>query len=287
MKTKGIILAGGEGSRMFPTSSIYSKQLIMVYDKPMIYYPLSTLMLGGIRDILIITNSITIPFLKKLLKDGTHLGIKISYEIQDKPEGIAQSLIIGSKFIDNEQVVLILGDNIFYGSYDFLRNAINNNSGATIFGYYVSNPERYGVIQFDKNNKPIDIIEKPKMSKSHYAVPGLYIYDKTCSLIASELKPSDRGEFEITDVNNVYLKQDKLNVIKLERGFAWLDTGTPSSLMDASNFIETMEKRQSLKIGCIEEIAYNMRYIDKDSLKALLKSYPTCSYKNYIKKLLM
>ncbi len=286
MKTKGIILAGGAGSRMFPVSTIYSKQLIMVYDKPMIYYPLSTLMLGGIKDILIITNSITIPFLKKLLKDGTHLGIKISYEIQDKPEGIAQSLIIGSEFIDNEQIVLILGDNIFYGSYDFLRNAIKNNKGATIFGYYVSNPERYGVIQFE-NNKTISIIEKPKVSKSHYAVPGLYIYDETCSRVASELKPSDRGEFEITDVNNVYLKQNRLNVIKLGRGFAWLDTGTPSSLMDASNFIETMEKRQSLKIGCIEEIAYNMKYIDKNSLKSLIKSYPTCSYKNYIEKLLM
>lgn len=286
MKTKGIILAGGNGSRMFPVSSIYSKQLIMIYDKPMIYYPLSTLMLGHIKDILIISDERTLPVLKHLLGDGTKLGINIDYAVQEKAGGIAEALIIGEEFIGNNQVVLILGDNIFYGSYDFLRLAIDENDGATIFGYYVSDPERYGVIKYDKDKNPIDIIEKPSEYISNYAVPGLYIYNCQCSEIAKGLSYSKRDELEITDVNREYLKMKKLKADMLGRGFAWLDTGTPSSLMDASNFIETIEKRQALKIGCIEEIAYRVHFIDENQLNSIIASYPECPYSEYLKRII-
>lgn len=282
MKTKGIILAGGNGSRMFPVSSVYSKQLIMVYDKPMIFYPLSTLMLGGIRDILIISNEQTLSMLEQLIGNGNHLGINIEYAVQEKPQGIAQALIIGKEFIGNDNVVLILGDNIFYGSFNFLRNAIAQNSDATIFGYYVSDPQRYGVIKWNKDGMPEDIIEKPESFVSNYAVPGLYIYNSQCSAIAEGLQFSGRHELEITDVNRAYLRKGILHVEKLGRGFAWLDTGTPSSLMDASNFIETIEKRQSLKIACVEEIAFRMEYINRDNLLKIARSYPDCSYRDYI-----
>lgn len=282
MKTKGIILAGGSGSRMFPVSNVYSKQLIMVYDKPMIYYPLSTLMLGGIRDILIISNEETLPVLNKLLGNGHALGINIEYALQKKPAGIAQALIIGGPFIGNDNTALILGDNIFYGSFNFLRHAVAKNKGATIFGYYVSDPQRYGVIKWGAHGEPEDIIEKPQSFVSNYAVPGLYIYDSHCTEIARSLEYSPRGELEITDVNRSYLKNNALSVEKLGRGFAWLDTGTPSSLMDASNFIQTIEKRQSLKIGCIEEVALRMGYIDRNKLRAIADTYPLCAYRDYI-----
>ncbi len=284
-KTKGIILAGGSGSRLYPMTTLYSKQLVIVYDKPLIYYPLSTLMLSGIRDILIITNKNSIKYFKILLGNGKHLGMNIKYKIQERPDGIAQALILGEEFIKNDNVVLILGDNIFYGDLSFLRNAIKNNKYATIFGYYVNNPERYGVIEY-KNNKPIRIIEKPNRPISHYAVPGIYIYDNTCSKKARSLKPSKRKELEITDLNNLYLKEKKLNVIKMSRGIAWLDTGTPESLLEASNFIGTIEARQNLKIGCIEEIAYRMNYINKKELKHIIKNFPHCNYKNYLKRII-
>ncbi|MDY6786835.1 MAG: glucose-1-phosphate thymidylyltransferase RfbA [candidate division WOR-3 bacterium] len=279
--TKGIILAGGSGTRMFPVTNVYSKQLIMVYDKPLIYYPLSTLMLSGIKDIMIISNGESIPSYSKLLSDGSHLGINIEYGVQKEPRGIAEAFIIADEFIGEDNVALILGDNIFYGEYNKFRNAVNGNGNATIFGYYVSDPERYGVIEFD-GEKPVSIIEKPKEHVSHYAVPGFYIYDSSVVDIARSLKPSDRGELEITDVNNIYLGKDKLDVVKLGRGFAWLDTGTPASMMDASNFIETIEKRQSLKIGCIEEIAMRMDYIGRDEFIKLTSSYPDCAYRDYL-----
>lgn len=279
--TKGIILAGGKGTRMFPVTDVYSKQLIMVYDKPLIYYPLSTLMLSGIKDILIISDEETIPCYSKLLKDGRHLGINIEYAVQESPRGIAEAFIIGDEFIGDSNVALILGDNIFYGEYDKFRNAVKGNNHATIFGYYVSDPERYGVIKFD-GDRPVSIIEKPAEHISNYAVPGFYVYDSSVVDIAKELKPSARGELEITDVNNIYLEKDKLEVVKLGRGFAWLDTGTPASMMDASNFIETIEKRQSLKIGCIEEIAMRMEYIEKEAFIKLASTYPDCAYRDYL-----
>lgn len=285
-KTKGIILAGGAGTRMYPMTQLYSKQLITIYDKPMIYYPLSTLILAGIKEILIISNKETIPMYQKLFDDGSQLGINIEYAVQDAPNGIAEAFLIGEEFIGNDNVVLILGDNIFYGYLNFLRDAIKNNKGATIFGYYVKDPERYGVVDFDKDGKAISLEEKPNNPRSNYAVPGIYVYDSTVADKTKALKPSNRGELEITDLNKVYLKNNELFVNKLGRGIAWLDSGTPESLLDASTFIASIEQRQGLKIGCVEEAAYQAGFIDKNQLKDLLKKIPNSFYRSYLEKIL-
>jgi glucose-1-phosphate thymidylyltransferase len=283
-KTKGIILAGGSGTRMHPMTSLYSKQLIAVYDKPMIYYPLSTLILAGIKEVLIISNDETIPHYKKLFGDGKHLGMSIEYAVQPAPKGIAQAFIIGEKFIGKDNAFLILGDNIFYGYLNFLREAVENNKTATVFGYYVKDPERYGVVEFDKTGKAVSIEEKPKKPKSNYAVPGIYIFDNTCIKRAKELKPSPRGEVEITDLIKTYLEQNKLSVAKIGRGIAWLDSGTPDSLLDASTFIASIEQRQGLKIGCIEEAAYQMGFIKKAGLRKIIETMPNSYYRNYLEK---
>ena len=267
---KGIILAGGAGSRLYPISKIYSKQLTLIYDKPLIYYPLSILMLGGIREILIISNEETIPLYKKLFNNGEHLGLSIKYAIQAAPNGIAEAFIIGDKFIGKDRVTLILGDNIFYGRLEFLYNALKRTTGATIFGYRVNDPQRYGIVEFDHEGKAISIEEKPKNPKSDYAVPGLYIYDNEVVDISRKLKPSARGELEITDVNIEYLKRNKLTVEKIGRGVAWLDTGTPESLLQASNFFGLIEDRQGLKVACIEEIAFNMKFINKNEFNKII-----------------
>lgn len=283
---KGIILAGGAGSRLYPISKIYSKQLTLIYDKPLIYYPLSILMLGGIREILTISNEETIPLYKKLFDNGEHLGLSIQYAIQDAPNGIAEAFIIGEKFIGKDKVTLILGDNIFYGRLEFLYTALKRSSGATIFGYRVNDPQRYGIVEFDHRGKAISIEEKPKNPKSDYAVPGLYIYDNHVVDISKNLKPSARGELEITDVNIEYLKRGKLTVEKIGRGIAWLDTGTPESLLQASNFFGLIEDRQGLKVACIEEIAYNMKFIDKNRFQKIINELPNCIYKSYLEKVL-
>jgi glucose-1-phosphate thymidylyltransferase len=281
---KGIILAGGSGSRLKPCTIAITKQLLPVYDKPMIYYPLSTLMFAGIKDVLIISTPEDTPKYKEVLGDGSRLGMNFSYEVQEKPEGIAQAFIIGEKFIGNDNVCLILGDNVFYGHglTNTLRKAGDLNDGAIVFGYWVKDPERYGVVDFDETGKVLSIEEKPRNPKSNYAVPGLYFYDNQVVEISKNLKPSARGEFEITDVNMEYLKKGKLSVELLGRGTAWLDTGTPESLLDAANFIATIEKRQGLKIACIEEIAYRMGFIDKSQLKAIISSMCNCYYKDYL-----
>lgn len=288
---KGIILAGGLGTRLYPITLGVCKQLLPVYDKPMIYYPLSVLMLAGIRDILIISTPQDLPRFKALFKDGSHLGLRFSYAEQPEPKGIAEAFLIGAKFINNDNVCLILGDNIFYGHglTELLRKSINKLSrhgGAIIYAYYVKDPERYGVIEFDKKGRVTSIKEKPKQPKSNYAVTGLYFYDKNVVNIVKSLKPSKRGELEITDVNVKYLKKKKLSVEILGKGFAWLDTGTPESLLEASEFIATIEKRQGLKIGCIEEIAYRLNYIDKAKLKNIIDSCKNTSYSKYLLKLL-
>jgi len=285
---KGIILAGGSGSRLNPLTKAISKQLIPVYDKPMIYYPLSTLMLAGIRDILIISTPQDLPKFMELFGDGQEIGLNISYQEQPKPEGIAQAFIIGEDFIGKDSVCLILGDNIFYGhSLSItLQRMANLKSGAYIFGYWVSDPQRYGIVEFNQKNEVISIEEKPKILKSNYAVPGLYFYDNEVVNIAKNLKPSARCELEITDVNLEYLKQGNLKVELLGRGYAWLDTGTPDSLMDASNYIATIERRQGLKIGCIEEVAYRMGYIDQDQLKKIINQSPENDYKKYLRVIL-
>ena len=283
---KGIILAGGAGSRMYPISQLYSKQLTLIYDKPLIYYPLSILMLGGIKDILIISNNETIPFYQKLFKDGRHLGLNIEYAEQKAPNGIAESFIIGEKFVGTDGVTLILGDNIFYGNLRFFRRAIERKHGATVFGYRVTDPERYGIVEFDDNGKAISIEEKPKKPKSDYAVPGLYVYDNRVIGVSKNLKPSPRGELEITDVNVEYLKKGELNVEKIGRGVAWLDTGTPESLLQASNFFGVIEDRQGLKVACIEEIALYMKFIDTNGFKKLIEGMPKCYYKTYLEKVL-
>ena len=268
MKTKGIILAGGKATRLYPITSTISKQLLPVYNKPMVYYPLSVLMLAGIKDILIISNSSTLPRLKDLFGNGKNLGINISYAEQEKPNGLAEAFIIGEKFIGKDNVALILGDNIFFGHgfSDILNRAKKRKTGATIFGYYVEDPCRYGIVELDKNKKPIAITEKPKNPKSNWAVPGLYFYDNSVIKIAKSIKPSARGELEITDVNKVYLKNKKLSVELLDRGFAWLDAGTYDSLLDASLFIKTIEQRQGIMVGCLEEIAYKRGFINKKQL---------------------
>lgn len=284
-KTKGIILAGGSGSRMYPVTQIYSKQLILVYDKPMIYYPLSTLIMAGIKDVLIISNKETIPFYKKLFDDGSQLGMGIQYAVQEAPKGIAEAFIIDEDFIGNDQVVLILGDNIFYGYLNFLRDAIKENEGATIFGYYVKDPERYGVVSFNEDGKAVSLEEKPINPKSNYAIPGLYVYNSDVVNIAKTINHSFRGELEITDVNKEYLKSENLNVKKIGRGVAWLDTGTPESLLDASNFIAAIEQRQGLKIGCIEEAAYRTGFINLVKLQTILEKLPNNNYRSYLKRI--
>ncbi len=283
---KGIILAGGSGSRMYPISQVYSKQLTLIYDKPLIYYPLSVLMLGGIKEILIISNEETIPYYQKLFKDGSHLGLSIEYALQTAPNGIAEAFILGDKFIGNDSVTLILGDNIFYGNLDFFYQGIENNTGATVFGYRVTDPERYGVVEFDKNGKALSIEEKPKNPKSKFAVPGLYIYNNEVVNISKNLKPSARGELEITDVNNTYLNKGELRVEKIGRGVAWLDTGTPEALLQASNFFGTIEDRQGLKVACIEEIAYYMKFISHEQFQTVIEKMPKCQYKNYLENIL-
>ncbi|MBA7523059.1 Glucose-1-phosphate thymidylyltransferase [subsurface metagenome] len=285
---KGIILAGGSGSRLNPLTKVISKQLIPVYDKPMIYYPLSTLMLAGIRDILIISTPQDLPKFRELFGDGKEMGLKFSYKEQPKPEGIAQAFVIGEEFIGEDSVCLILGDNIFYG-HSFsttLQKMVNLKNGAYIFGYWVSDPQRYGIMEFNEVNKVISIEEKPKIPKSNYAVPGLYFYDNEVVDIAKNLKPSSRGELEITDVNLAYLKKGNLKVELLGRGYAWLDTGTPDSLLDASNYIATMERRQGLKIGCIEEVAFRMGYIDSKQFEKIIDQSPENEYKKYLKIIL-
>jgi len=283
---KGIILAGGSGSRLYPITKVYSKQLALIYDKPLIYYPLSILMLGGIRDILIISNDETIPLYQQLFNDGSNIGIKISYAVQSAPNGIAEAFIIGEKFIGKDDVCLVLGDNIFYGDLKFFYSGITKNTGATIFGYQVNDPERYGIVEFDKNGKAISIEEKPKNPKSHYAVPGLYIYDNKVIEISKNLKPSARGELEITDVNKSYLEKGELSVEKIGRGIAWLDTGTPEALLQASNFFGVIEDRQGLKVACIEEIAYKKRFIDKNHFENLINSIPKSLYRSYLERIL-
>ena len=282
---KGIILAGGAGSRLYPTSVVYSKQLTMIYDKPMIYYPLSVLMLAGIKEILIISNSETLPFYKKLFQNGSDYGLKIEYALQDEPRGLADAFIVGEQFVGNDDVTMILGDNIFYGNLNFVRDAVQNNTGATVFGYHVENPKRFGVVEFDEKSNVISIEEKPKNPRSNFAVVGLYVYNNEVIGIAKSLKPSARGEIEITDVNNEYLKRNKLSVKLFGRGVAWLDTGTPRALLDASSFIGALEDRQGLKVACIEEVAYMMNYINREQFKELIGKIPNSSYKKYLEKI--
>ena len=283
---KGIILAGGSGSRLYPITKVYSKQLTLIYDKPLIYFPLSILMLGQIKEILIISNKETIPLYKQLFNDGSQIGLRLEYAVQNAPNGIAEAFIIGEKFINGDSVTLVLGDNIFYGKLDFFYKGIKNNKGATIFGYQVSDPQRYGIVEFNKEGKAISIEEKPENPRSNFAVPGLYIFDNNVSEISKNLKPSQRGELEITDVNREYLKQARLNVEKIGRGVAWLDTGTPEALLQAANFFGVIEERQGLKVACIEEIAYKMNFINREEFEAIVQNLPTCLYRSYLEKFL-
>jgi glucose-1-phosphate thymidylyltransferase len=287
-KWKGIILAGGAGTRLFPITKVVSKQLLPVYDKPMIYYPLSVLMFAGIRDIQIISTQEDLPRFQDLLEDGSQWGLRFSYAVQPRPEGLAQAFLIGKEFIGKENVCLILGDNIFYGQgfQATLRKAAHLEKGALVFGYWVRDPERYGVVEFDGAGKVRSIEEKPLKPKSNYAVPGLYFFDNRAAKIAAGLKPSARGELEISDLINDYLIRGELNVELLGRGFAWLDTGTHDSLLDASMFVETIEKRQGLKIACVEEVAYRMRYIDSSQLERLAEPLRKNGYGEYLLQLL-
>lgn len=281
---KGIILAGGSGTRLYPLTQIVSKQLLPIYDKPMIYYPLSVLMLAGIREILIISTPQDINKFEQMLGDGSKYGITLSYTVQPNPEGIAQAFIIAEEFIGNDNVALILGDNIFYGHglTELLEKAVKKTRGATVFGYYVNDPERFGVVEFDSKKHVIDIMEKPKEPKSNYAVTGLYFYDKRVIEIAKNIKPSNRGELEITDINKEYLEMGELEVELLGRGYAWLDTGTHESLLEAAQFIETIEKRQSLKVACLEEIAFKKKYITKQQLLKMANSVKENQYSRYL-----
>jgi glucose-1-phosphate thymidylyltransferase len=283
---KGIILAGGAGSRLYPITKVYSKQLALIYDKPLIYYPLSILMLGGIGEILIISDETTIPLYKQLFNDGSQLGLKLKYAVQQDPNGIAEAFIIGEEFIEDDPVCLILGDNIFYGNIDFFYKALANKSGATIFGYQVNDPERYGIVEFGDDGNAISIEEKPAVPKSHFAVPGLYLFDNSVTDISKNLKPSARGELEITDVNKKYMEMGKLGVEKIGRGVAWLDTGTPEALLAASNFFGVIEDRQGLKVACIEEVAYYKGFIDKKQFSVLINSIPKSLYRDYLEKII-
>jgi glucose-1-phosphate thymidylyltransferase len=285
---KGIILAGGSGTRLFPMTKVISKQLVPIYDKPMVYYPLSVLMLAGIREVLIISNPEYIELYKNLLEDGSKIGMRIEYIIQDKPRGLADAFIVGEDFIGDDNVCLILGDNVFYsqGFSAILKKAAQIESGGLIFGYYVNNPEEFGVIEFDNDMNAVSIEEKPNKPKSHYAVPGLYFYDNEVINIAKNVKPSTRGEIEITSVNNEYLKRGKLKVELLGRGFAWLDTGTPDGLLEASNFVRTLQKRQGLQVACLEEIAYKNKWISKEELEVLANEQEKTDYGKYLLRIL-
>ena len=281
---RGIILAGGAGTRLYPLTKVLSKQLLPVYDKPMIYYPLSTLMLAGIRDILIISTPVDLPNFERLLGDGSQLGIHLEYKVQPSPDGLAQAFLIGEEFIDGDSCAMVLGDNIFYGSGlgKHLREAASRENGATVFGYYVDDPERFGIVEFDENGKAISIEEKPEHPKSNYCVTGLYFYDNRVVELAKKVKPSARGELEITDLNRMYLEEEKLNVITLGRGYAWLDTGTMDALADASEFVRVIESRQGIMLSAIEEIAYKNGWIDKQKLIESAKLYGKSSYGKHL-----
>jgi glucose-1-phosphate thymidylyltransferase len=285
---KGIILAGGSGTRLYPLTKSISKQILPIYDKPMIYYPLSVLMLANIREVLIVSTPADVPLFQNLLGDGSHIGLQIEYKVQPSPDGLAQAFLIGESFIRNDTVCLVLGDNIFYG-YNFsalLGQASSLRHGATVFGYYVNDPERYGVVEFDPSGKVLSIEEKPEQAKSNYAVTGLYFYDNTVVAKAKTIKPSPRGELEITDLNKLYLMEGTLTVKLLGRGMAWLDTGTHESLLRASTFVESIEERQGLKIACLEEIAFRKGYISNDQLEALARPYLKNQYGQYLMKII-
>ena len=282
MRKKAILLAGGAGTRLFPITKIVCKQLLPVYDKPMICYPLATLMLGGMREILIISTPKDLPMLRDFLGDGARLGLRIEYAEQPKPEGIAQALLIGAKFLGDAGASLILGDNIFYGKLDFYREALALEQGACIFGYQVRDPERYGVVEFDADGRAISLEEKPKRPRSQFAVPGLYVYDNRVVDLCRELRPSARGELEITDLNLCYLKEKQLHVKILSRGMAWLDTGTQTSLLEAGNYIATIEHRQGLKVACLEEVALRMGFINQSELAAIIDPLPNGEYRDYL-----
>ena len=285
---KGIILAGGAGTRLYPLTQVTSKQLLAVYDKPMIFYPLSTLMLAGIRDILIISTPEDLPNFERLLGDGSNIGLNLSYKVQPSPDGLAQAFILGEQFIGKDHCAMVLGDNIFYGNgfSNLLQKAAEKRGGATVFGYYVDDPERFGVVEFDEKGHAVSLEEKPEAPKSNYAVTGLYFYDNNCVEYAKSLKPSARGELEITDLNRIYLENGTLEVTTLGRGFAWLDTGTIDALMDASAFIMAIEKRQSIKISAVEEVAYRMGFIDAAQLEKIADTYGKSQYGAYLKKVL-
>ncbi len=286
MERKGIILAGGAGTRLYPLTLVACKQLLPVYDKPMIYYPLSTLMLGGIRDVLIISTPKDTPAFEALLGDGSKLGLNIQYAVQPEPKGIAQAFLIGEEFIGDSGVTLILGDNIFYGKLDFFRRALELDKGACVFGYPVRDPERFGVVEFSPDGRVLSLEEKPKQPKSHYAVPGLYVYDNKVVEYTKALAPSARGELEITDLNCEYLRKGELRVEPLGRGIAWLDSGTPSSLLEASHYIATIEHQQSYKIACIEEIAFNKGFIDRAGLETVMREIRNPDYREYLEMVL-
>ena len=283
MNKKAILLAGGAGTRLYPLTKIVCKQLLPVYDKPMICYPLATLMLGGLRDVLIISTPKALPMLKDYFGDGSLLGIRIEYAAQPKPEGIAQAFLIGANFLGDSGASLILGDNIFYGKLDFYREALALEHGACIFGYQVRDPERYGVVEFSPDGRALSLEEKPKYPKSHFAIPGLYVYDNRVVEFCRALRPSARGELEITDLNLVYLKQKELHVKLLGRGMAWLDTGTQTSLLEAGNYIATIEHRQGLKIACLEEVAFRMGFIDESKLERIIDGLPKGEYQEYLR----